>query len=195
MRSHLAASVAAAAARRGCVRAARRPCFTRPSLSADPSIRTSKAFLPAELPAVVDLFDDYAGASRTLDREGLQKLLASIGERPDAETLETLFSTADADQSGAIDLDEFLAASDQLLASNPAKNILVVGGPGSGKGLLCSRLVSECGVSHVSCGDMLREEVNAGTPLGKEVADIMCAPCPRRSPLLHLRSSLRTRAR
>lgn len=51
--------------------------------------------------------------------------------------------------------------------------MLVVGGPGSGKGVLCERLIDECGVSHVSSGDLLREEVEAGTPLGKEVAEIM----------------------
>ena len=80
---------------------------------------------------------------------------------------------ADVDSSGAIDLDEFLHASDALLASNPARCILVVGGPGSGKGVLCRRLVDECDVSHVSCGDLLRSEVEADTPLGREVAGIM----------------------
>jgi adenylate kinase family enzyme len=60
-------------------------------------------------------------------------------------------------------------ASHRILGSSPARAILVVGGPGSGKGLLCSRLVAECGVSHVSCGDMLREEVQRSTPLGIQV--------------------------
>ena len=108
-----------------------------------------------------------------LRQDGLQKLLASIGERPDDETLRRIFQTADVDRSGAIDLHEFLAASDKLLSSNPAKCTLVVGGPGSGKGMLCGRLVSECAVSHVSCGDLLREEVAAATPLGSQVSDIM----------------------
>ena len=39
--------------------------------------------------------------------------------------------------------------------------------------MLCDRLVAECNVAHVSSGDMLREEVAAGTPLGKECAAIM----------------------
>ena len=76
-------------------------------------------------------------------------------------------------QTSVSNLDEFLAASDALLASNPARSILLVGGPGSGKGTICKRLVAECGVSHVSCGDMLREEVAADTPLGKECSAIM----------------------
>lgn len=108
-----------------------------------------------------------------LSIHGLKGLLASIGERPNAVMLQELFDIADVDDSGSIDLKEFLSASDLMLGGNPARCILVVGGPGSGKGLLCSRLVAECGVSHVSCGDMLREEVAAETPLGKEVGAIM----------------------
>jgi len=50
---------------------------------------------------------------------------------------------------------------------------LVVGGPGSGKGLLCSRLEQECNVVHLSSGDLLREEVERDTPLGRECAHIM----------------------
>ena len=46
-------------------------------------------------------------------------------------------------------------------------------GPGSGKGLLSERLVKECGVVHLSSGDLLRKEVEAGTYLGKQVDDIM----------------------
>ena len=42
-----------------------------------------------------------------------------------------------------------------------------------GKGLLCERLVKECGVVHLSSGDLLRDEVARGTPLGKQVADMM----------------------
>ena len=133
----------------------------------------NRAFLPLEMSAIIDLFDDYAGPARQLDRDGLRALLASVGERPDDATLEELFHQADVDSSGAIDLDEFLHASDALLASNPARCILVVGGPGSGKGVLCRRLVDECDVSHVSCGDLLRSEVEADTPLGREVAGIM----------------------
>jgi adenylate kinase family enzyme len=123
---------------------------------------------------VVDLFDDFAcGDSRELNKDGLRSLLNSIGEWPDEATLTELFQVADTDRSGLIDLDEFLSASDKLLASNPARCILVVGGPGSGKGHLCSQLVRHCNVSHISSGDMLREEVAAGTPLGQQVAAIM----------------------
>ena len=36
----------------------------------------------------------------------------------------------------------------------------VLGGPGSGKGTLCARLVKEQGFCHLSAGDLLREEVS-----------------------------------
>lgn len=49
----------------------------------------------------------------------------------------------------------------------------ILAGPGSGKGLLSERLVKECGVIHLSSGDLLREEVEANTPLGKQVDEIM----------------------
>lgn len=70
--------------------------------------------------------------------------------------------------SGTIELSEFLAAADRILGDAPARSILMIGGPGSGKGVLSARLVAQCGVSHVSCGDMLREEVRRDTPLGRD---------------------------
>lgn len=46
-----------------------------------------------------------------------------------------------------------------------------MGGPGSGKGVLCARLAQDCNCVHLSSGELLREEVTRATPLGKEVAD------------------------
>jgi adenylate kinase len=66
-----------------------------------------------------------------------------------------------------------LLSSDVILGGAPASIILVVGGPGSGKGLLCKRLEKECGVVHLSSGDLLRDEVRRGTVLGKQVEDLM----------------------
>lgn len=60
-----------------------------------------------------------------------------------------------------------------MLGGAPARIVLVVGGPGSGKGILCNRLAEECGVVHLSSGDLLREEVERRTPLGKEVGEMM----------------------
>jgi adenylate kinase len=49
-------------------------------------------------------------------------------------------------------------------------NVLLLGIQGSGKGTQAKRIASEYGIPHVATGDMLREAVAAGTPLGKEVA-------------------------
>lgn len=39
--------------------------------------------------------------------------------------------------------------------------------------MLSKRLIEECGVVHISSGDLLREEVERETPIGKEVKEIM----------------------
>ncbi|EPB73202.1 adenylate kinase [Ancylostoma ceylanicum] len=49
----------------------------------------------------------------------------------------------------------------------------IVGGPGSGKGTQCERIVAKYGFSHLSSGDLLREEVKSGSPRGAQLAKIM----------------------
>jgi adenylate kinase len=51
--------------------------------------------------------------------------------------------------------------------------ILMLGPPGSGKGSVAKVLVGRSGHPHVSTGDILRENVQAGTELGKQVKAIM----------------------
>jgi adenylate kinase family enzyme len=51
--------------------------------------------------------------------------------------------------------------------------IFVIGGPGSGKGTICARLAEDHHFMHVSVGDILRSEVQSGSELGIQVADIM----------------------
>jgi adenylate kinase len=48
--------------------------------------------------------------------------------------------------------------------------LLLVGAPGSGKGTQGHALASRYGIEHISSGEVLRVEVRAGTPLGREVA-------------------------
>ncbi|TYZ65955.1 hypothetical protein PybrP1_007064 [[Pythium] brassicae (nom. inval.)] len=53
--------------------------------------------------------------------------------------------------------------------------LLIVGPPAGGKGTQCELLVEEFGVVHMSTGDMLRAEIQAGSPLGLEAQAFMTA--------------------
>ena len=53
--------------------------------------------------------------------------------------------------------------------------LIFIGPPGSGKGTQAKRLASRFGIPHISTGDMLREAVSGGTPLGQQAAPIMAA--------------------
>lgn len=51
--------------------------------------------------------------------------------------------------------------------------IFIVGGPGSGKGTQCERIVKKYGLSHLSSGDLLRAEVESGSKRGAQLSKIM----------------------
>jgi adenylate kinase len=52
-------------------------------------------------------------------------------------------------------------------------NLVMLGPPGAGKGTQARQLRRRWDIPHISTGAMLREAVQAGTPLGREVAAIM----------------------
>jgi len=54
-----------------------------------------------------------------------------------------------------------------------ARIVFVLGGPGAGKGTQCERIVAKYGYKHLSTGDLLRDEVKAGTELGKTCEALM----------------------
>lgn len=55
------------------------------------------------------------------------------------------------------------------------KNIIFLAPPAAGKGTISEQLVEKYGYGHISTGDLLREEVKAGTELGKEAEELMKA--------------------
>jgi adenylate kinase len=52
-------------------------------------------------------------------------------------------------------------------------NLLLIGAPGSGKGTQGQLLSDRFGLAHIAAGDLLRAEVEAGTPIGKEVSEYL----------------------
>lgn len=51
--------------------------------------------------------------------------------------------------------------------------LVMMGAPGAGKGTQAKLLQERLGVPHISTGDILREAVRAGTPLGREAREMM----------------------
>lgn len=52
-------------------------------------------------------------------------------------------------------------------------NLVLLGGPGAGKGTQAEKLVEERGMNHLATGDILREEVDRETELGREAKGYM----------------------
>ena len=50
---------------------------------------------------------------------------------------------------------------------------MLSGGPGSGKGTQCNRIVEKFGYTHLSTGDLLRVEIESGGEKGQKLAQIM----------------------
>src|SRR5436190_17174994 len=54
-----------------------------------------------------------------------------------------------------------------------ALHLIMLGAPGAGKGTQAERLARARGIPKISTGDMLREAVRTGTPVGLRVKAIM----------------------
>ena len=76
----------------------------------------------------------------------------------------------DYDQQGRNLRDIYTLISDeQVTQDNPnnMKNIVIFGAPGSGKGTQSDLIIEKYGLNHISTGDVLRNEMKNGTPLGQ----------------------------
>merc|ERR1712045_99087 len=51
--------------------------------------------------------------------------------------------------------------------------VWVLGGPGCGKGTQCDKIVAKYGFTHLSSGDLLRDEVKSGSDRGKQLNAMM----------------------
>ena len=56
-------------------------------------------------------------------------------------------------------------------------NVLIVGPPGSGKGTQSLRISRALAISHISTGELLREAIRLGTPLGNSACECVAAGC------------------
>ncbi|KAM3263816.1 UMP-CMP kinase 3 [Capsicum chacoense] len=64
--------------------------------------------------------------------------------------------------------------SDRGLAKQKkVKVVFVIGGPGSGKGTQCQRIAQQFGYTHLSVGELLRQEINSGSETGSMIHSIM----------------------
>jgi adenylate kinase len=53
------------------------------------------------------------------------------------------------------------------------KNLIFLGAPGAGKGTIAREMVEKYHIAHISTGDILRGEVAAGTPAGKQAKELI----------------------
>ena len=53
--------------------------------------------------------------------------------------------------------------------------LILLGAPGAGKGTQAAKLVEDCGLCHISTGDILRAAVKNQTPLGVKAKGFMDA--------------------
>merc|ERR1712070_327364 len=69
--------------------------------------------------------------------------------------------------------DKGAAASTAAMVKPNGPVIFVLGGPGSGKGTQCAKLVEKYGCAHFSAGDLLREEIKTNSPNGAMIQDMI----------------------
>ncbi|KAG5507933.1 hypothetical protein JIQ42_07227 [Leishmania sp. Namibia] len=67
-----------------------------------------------------------------------------------------------------------IGAAQQEQGAAPLKVFFILGGPGSGKGTNCARLVEDFGYTHFSAGELLREAARSGkSEVAKRIGEII----------------------
>ena len=61
------------------------------------------------------------------------------------------------------------------MTSSPQARCVFLGAPGAGKGTQAKQVADQLGLTHISTGDLLREEVKSGSALGIEAKSFMDA--------------------
>ena len=74
-----------------------------------------------------------------------------------------------------MDLAHTAANSIAMALPHARQALILFGSPGSGKGTQSKYLVERLGIPQISTGDMLREHIQAGDPIGVKVRDLMRA--------------------
>jgi adenylate kinase len=54
-----------------------------------------------------------------------------------------------------------------------ARTVILLGPPGAGKGTQAQRIAGQCGLKHLSTGDMLRDNIQRGTDLAKKAKPLI----------------------
>ena len=132
----------------------------------------------------LDLIDMFhmldADGSGDISVDELSNMLSTAGVAISKEDAQEIMDTADSNGDSKIDLEEFLELmSNEKLTSihmrikTAFRVCLMMGGPGSGKGTLCDKLIEHAKVQHFSSGEALREEIASGSPLSKSIEQTM----------------------
>jgi adenylate kinase family enzyme len=130
----------------------------------------ARANIKLEIPAVRVLTDSVEAQ---LSSRIVEKALSQV---PSAITEE---SAPVATEPG-IHMNEVVAhpvTPEEVHASEPTlpEMVFVIGGPGSGKGTLCDKLIANHGYKHLSIGEAFRAEIAAGSDIGHQVDELIKA--------------------
>eukprot|EP01126_Amoeba_proteus_P038974 TRINITY_DN4088_c0_g1_i8.p1 TRINITY_DN4088_c0_g1~~TRINITY_DN4088_c0_g1_i8.p1 ORF type:complete len:295 (+),score=63.45 TRINITY_DN4088_c0_g1_i8:472-1356(+) len=128
-----------------------------------------------------DLFNmlDRNGDGK-LNRDELYGFLSTTKDRLSKEEVDKIFLVANAEKKETLSREEFIQfmKTEKILGwriLTTFRVIFITGGPASGKGTICKELIlnSKVKLRHISSGDLLREEVSSGSPLGIKIQEIM----------------------